>query len=178
MSRSVISWNRERSTRSRRSRSSLPVSEGQRGITLVEILIVITLSVIVAGMAMPWFLGVIESYRLRVAAWELAGDLRLARQKAVSTQSRHRICFSACDSPVPPGGYLLEREGTPLWVLDVTRTDLADGVTITDNAGGKFTFEAKGEVNGGTATLVSDAGTYEVKTAPSGRVRVCKGICP
>ena len=150
---------------------------GQRGVTLIEILIVVTLLVVVAGVAMPWFLGVIESYRLRVAAWELAGDLRLARQKAVTTQVRHRVCFSGCDSPVPAGGYLLEREGAP-WEVYVVRADLPDGVAISDNAGGKFTFEAKGGVNGGTATLSSTAGTYQVRTASTGRVRVCKGICP
>lgn len=151
---------------------------GQRGVTLIEILIVVTLLVVVAGVAMPWILGVIESYRLRVAAWEVAGDLRLVRQKAVTTQLRHRICFSACDSPVPVGGYLLEREGTPLWVLDVARTDLPNGIAISDNAGGKFTFESKGEVNGGTATLTNGTGTYEVKVSSTGRVRVCKGTCP
>ena len=150
---------------------------GQRGVTLIEILIVVTLLVVVAGVAMPWFLGVIESYRLRVGAWELVGDLRLARQKAVTTQVRHRVCFSGCDSPVPAGGYLLEREGAP-WELYVVRADLPDGVAISDNAGGKFTFEAKGGVNGGTATLSSTAGTYQVRTASTGRVRVCKGICP
>ncbi|MFQ5988331.1 MAG: Tfp pilus assembly protein FimT/FimU [Candidatus Methylomirabilales bacterium] len=151
---------------------------GRRGVTLIEILIVVTVFAIVAAMAMPWILGVIEAYRLRVAAWELAGDLRLARQKAVSTQVRHRVCLSNCASAVPPGGYLLEREGTPVWELDVVRSDLPDGVAITDNTGGKFTFEAKGGVNGGTATLSSTAGTYQVRTASSGRVRVCKGICP
>lgn len=150
---------------------------GQRGVTLIEILIVVTLSVVVAGVAMPWFLGVIESYRLRVAAWELAGDLRLARQKAVTTQVRHRICFSGCDSPVPAGGYLLEREETPLWKLDVVRADLPDGIAISDNAEGKFTFEAKGGVNGGKTTLTNGGGSYQVKTAPSGRVLVCKGTC-
>jgi len=153
------------------------VRGGQRGVTLIEILIIVTLLVVVAGVAMPWFLGVIEAYRLRVAAWELAGDLRLARQKAVTTQVRHRICFSGCDSPVPAGGYLLEREGAP-WELYVVRADLPDGVAISDNAGGKFTFEARGEVNGGRTTLENGGGTYQVKTAPSGRVLVCKGTCP
>ena len=156
---------------------------GQRGVTLIEILIIVTLVVVVAGVAMPWFLGVIESYRLRVAAWELAGDLRLARQKAVTTQVRHRICLLNCTSAVPAGGYLLERKVTDTdWALDVTRADLSDGVVITTNGpGDKITFDTKGELSGtlGTTTaLTNGTGTYEVKVASTGRVRVCKGTCP
>lgn len=153
---------------------------GQRGVTLIEILIIVTLLVVVAGVAMPWVLGVIESYRLRVGAWELAGDLRLARQKAVSTQVRHRICLSNCAGPVPTGGYLLERE-TAGWILDVARTDLPDGVAITTTApNDKLTFGSKGEVSGatGTMTITNGTGTYEVAVAVTGRVRVCKGTCP
>ncbi len=154
---------------------------GRRGVTLIEILIVVTVFAVVAAMGMPWVLGVIESYRLRVAAWELAGDLRLARQKAVTTQVKHRVCLSNCDSAVPPGGYLLEREGSPLWELDVVRSDLPDGVAITTTApNDKLTFGSKGEVSGatGTMTITNGTGTYEVAVAITGRVRVCKGICP
>lgn len=153
------------------------MTDGQKGFSLMEILMLVAVVVVLAGIAMPWFLGVLESYRLRVAAWEIAGDLRLARQKAVSTQIRHRICFSGCGGSVPAGGYLLEREGPP-WTVDVTRADLPDGVAVTDNAGGKFTFQAKGEVNGGTTTVTNGAGNYEIKIISSGRVLVCKGACP
>ncbi|MEE8282482.1 MAG: GspH/FimT family pseudopilin [candidate division NC10 bacterium] len=151
----------------------------------MEILIVLVVVAVMTALAMPWILGNMESYRVRVAAWELAGDLRLARQRAVSLQQRHRICFAACgDGTISPptGGYLLERNDPtappPGWVLYLTRDDVPNGVSITDNAGGKFTFEAKGEVNGGTTTLTNLAGSYQVKTLSTGRVRVCKGTCP
>lgn len=154
---------------------------GQRGITLIEILIVVTLLVVAAGAAMPWFLTAIEGYRLRVAAWEIAGDLRLVRQKAVTSQVRHRICLSNCASPVPAGGYLLEREGAS-WELYVARADLPDGVGVTTNGpGNKITFDTKGELSGtlgATTTVVNGIGMYEVKVASTGRVRVCKGTCP
>jgi prepilin-type N-terminal cleavage/methylation domain-containing protein len=156
------------------------VSGDQRGITLIEILIVVTLLVVAAGVAMPWFLGVIEGYRLRVAAWEIAGDLRLARQKSVSTQVQYRICLSNCASAVPAGGYLLERQAGG-WVLDVARNDLPDGVVVTTNGpGDKITFDTKGELAGTlgtTTTLTNGTGTYEVRVASTGRVRVCKGTC-
>jgi Tfp pilus assembly protein FimT len=151
----------------------------------MEMLMVLLALVVMAGMAMPSVFRTMEAYRLRGAAWNLAGDVRLARQKAVSIQVQHRICFSNCSDAVPAGGYLLERENPggppPGWVVDVRRADLPDGVTITNNApGGKLTFDTKGGLwgaTGATVTLTNSSGTYDVVTAMTGRVRVCKGSC-
>ncbi len=148
-----------------------------RGISIIEILMVALALAVLAGMGMPSLLRTLDAYRLRGAAWNLAGDLRLARQKAVSLQQRHRICFANCADPVPAGGYLLEREAPP-WMVDVRRADLPDGVAINDNVGGKFTFEAKGEVNGGCTTLTNGVGSYQIRILSSGRVLVSKGPCP
>lgn len=147
----------------------------------MEVLITVVLLLVIAGLAAPWILSTFQAYRLRVAAWELAGDLRLARQKAVSLQQRHRICFSGCSTAVPPGGYLLEREqAAGAWVMETSRGDLPDGITITTTAPtGTVTFESKGEVSGAmaTITLTSDVGTYQLTTAQTGRIQVCKGTC-
>ncbi|MGH7371570.1 MAG: GspH/FimT family pseudopilin [Candidatus Methylomirabilales bacterium] len=156
-----------------------------KGISIIEILMVALALAVMAGMAMPSVSRTLEVYRLRGAAWNLAGDLRLARQKAVSLQLDHRICLTDCSDAVPAGGYLLERQNPggppPGWVVDVFRSDVPDGVTITTTAlGGKLTFDTKGGVSGamGTMTLTNGSGTYQVATAITGRVLVCKGNCP
>lgn len=181
MFRSVKFWSRERNTYLRRSRKSPPAIGDQEGVTAMEILIVLVVVGIMTALAMPLILGNMQSYRVRVAAWEMAGDLRLARQRAVSLQKRHRICLSTCGSLVPTGGYLLERKEGVTWVVDLVRTDIPNGVDLTTTApGGKLTFGSKGEVWGATGTMKLEnvSGTYEVATATSGRVRVCKGTCP
>jgi len=180
MSQGVRSWSRERSTGLRRWRKSAPIVGDDRGISIIEILMVLLALGVMAGMAMPSLLRTSETYRLRGAAWNLAGDLRLARQTAVSTQVRHRFCLSGCDNPVPAGGYLLEREAAPSWEV-LARVNVSDGVTITSNIpGDKLTFDTKGGVSGamGTMTLTNGSGTYQVVTAITGRVLVCKGPCP
>lgn len=177
MSLGVRSSSRERSIGLHRWRKSAPKVGNDTGISIIEILMVALALAVLAGMGMPSLLRTLDAYRLRGAAWNLAGDLRLARQKAVSLQQRHRICFANCAGPVPAGGYLLERE-VPPWMVDVRRADLPDGVAINDNAGGKFTFEAKGEVNGGCTTLTNDVGSYQIRILSSGRVLVSKGPCP
>lgn len=166
----------------RRSRENFLALKEQRGFTGIEIFVVLVVIGIMAAAATPWILGAIQTYRVRAAAWELAGDLRLARQKAVSLQRGHRICFAACGSPVPTGAYLLERQDPtpppPRWVLDITRNDIPNGVAVTSPVN-ILTYGTKGDGSGGTITLTNNIGTYVVVAAPSGRVRVCKGtICP
>ncbi|MGH7404931.1 MAG: pilus assembly FimT family protein [Candidatus Methylomirabilales bacterium] len=152
-----------------------------RGASLMELFMVGVALVVLVGMAMPLVFRTLEAYRLRGAAWNLAGDLRLARQKAVSLQLDHRICFANCDAAVPAGGYLLQRKvtaGPPaVWFVDVRRADLPDGLTLTWSADA-VRYDLKGEASGSTITLTNSAGTYDVVASPSGRVRACKPTCP
>src|SRR3972149_6235762 len=96
MSQSVRSWSRERSTGLHRWSRSAPTVGGERGFSLMEILMVAAALVVLAGMAMPSVFRTLEVYRLRGAAWNLAGDLRLARQKAVSPQLHPRDVVGQC----------------------------------------------------------------------------------
>jgi len=177
MFQGVRSSSRERNIGLHRWRKSAPKVGNDWGISIIEILMVALALAVLAGMGMPSLLRTIDAYRLRGAAWNLAGDLRLARQKAVSLQQRHRICFANCAGPVPARGYLLERE-VPPWTVDVRRADVPDGLVFTDDAGRKFTFEAKGEVNGGCTQLTNAVGSYQIRILSSGRVLVSKGPCP
>ena len=166
----------------RRWGKTVPMMADDKGISIIEILMVALALAVLAGMAMPSFLSTLEAYRLRGAAWNLAGDLRLARQKAVSLQLDHRICFANCDgAAVPAGGYLLQRKvsaGPPaVWFVDVRRGDLPDGLTLTWSSDA-VTYDLKGEASGSTITLTNSAGTYAVVASPSGRVRACKVSCP
>ena len=180
MSQGVRSWSRERSTGLRRWRRSAPTVGDDRGISIIEILMVALALAVMAGMAMPSVFRTLEVYRLRGAAWNLAGDLRLARQKAVSLQLDHRICFANCGDAVPAGGYLLQRKVSAapvVWFVDVRRADLPDGLTLTWSAD-VVRYDLKGEASGSTITMTNSAGTYAVVASPSGRVRACKGTCP
>lgn len=152
-----------------------------KGASLMELFMVGVALVVLVGMAMPLVYRTLQAYRLRGAAWNLAGDLRLARQKAVSLQLDHRICFANCDAAVPVGGYLLQRKnpGPPVvWSVDVRRGDLPDGLMINPGAADAVTYDLKGEASGGTIDLTNSVGAYQVKASPSGRVRACKGSCP
>ncbi len=149
----------------------------------MEIVILVAILLIVSGLALPGILGSIQAYRLRVAAWELAGDLRLARQKAVSTQLRYRVCFTECTDPTPSPGYLVQREEGGLYSgtwrmqfsVDFAKQFVGSALTISPNA--NPTFDPKGSAGGATITLANPSGSYQLAIAQTGRVKVCKGSC-
>jgi len=163
-------------------RRPLPFRErGCRGATAVELLTLIVLLIVLVAFAIPGINPVVLRSRLRGAAWQVAGELRLARQRAVTVKKRFQLCTDGCAVPVPPGSYSLEREdgaiGSGNWVNENgVATRLPLDVAITANATPKFTIT--GTAAGATVTLSNLLGVYTVVVAPSGRVKVCEGACP
>ena len=144
--------------------------------TVVDLLIAVGLLAVMSAFSLPTLTGVIEGYRLRSAAWQLAGDLRLARQKAVSTNRRHRVCFNNCGATVSAGGYLIQRDTGSGWDIEAAVPPPRDKVQVTSNA--TITFAETGEAAGGTVTLAGGASSFQVRTHFTGKVTVCKGSCP
>ncbi|HLC21305.1 MAG TPA: GspH/FimT family pseudopilin [Candidatus Methylomirabilis sp.] len=145
------------------------------GFTLPELLLTVGLVGIVSAAALPTLAGTVQSYRVRTAAWQVAGDLRLARQKAVSSNHRHRVCFSDCGGAVPADGYLIQREEGSRWEIDTAVQPSSKGVQVRSNA--TITFAHTGEAAGGTVTLLSGPASFQVRTHFTGKVTVCKGSC-
>ncbi len=146
----------------------------------MELLTLVVLVGILTAIAIPNVSPVVLRYRLRGAAWQLGGDLRLARQRAVTLQKRFRICVTNCAIAVPAGRYSLERDdGTtlyPLWVSeDGVPVRLPQDVTVRATA--TASFAPTGTASGSTFTLSNPLGTYQVTISSVGRVRVCEGRC-
>jgi Tfp pilus assembly protein FimT len=146
----------------------------------VELITIVFLMVILAAVAIPGFTPVILNYRLRGAAWQVTGDLRLARQRAVTLRKRFRVCVTGCLITVPPGAYTIERDdgtvASPKWVSD-TGVVVRLGTSVTISTTATVTFSTNGMASGGTYTVSNLAGTYQVVVAFPGRVQVCKGSC-
>lgn len=150
-------------------------ARSQRAFSLVEALCAIGLVALLAAVALPNLADTIERYRVRTAAWQVAGDLRLARAKAVGTRRLHRVCFDRCGAPVPADGYLIQRKEGTEWVIDSTVQAPSAGIRTTSN--GNILFNESGEAVGGTVTLENGLSTLQVRTHYTGRVRLCKETC-
>jgi len=154
---------------------------GGRGFTYVELLTVTVVILIMLMVAIPRVGSVVQHLRLRSAAWQLAGDLRLARQRAVTLRTRMRVCLSSCALSVPAGAYSMEIDrGTPSvpdWKSESgLAVRLPRDVTVGTTA--TVTFASTGMASAGTYTLANQMGTYEVAVSLAGQVRVCSGACP
>ncbi len=153
---------------------------GRRGATVVELITLVVLLAILVAIAIPNMSPVVLNYRLRGAAWQLAGDIRLARQRAVTLRKRFRVCVSGCAITVPTGAYSLEVEQLPVGSLNYTSetgtaTKLPQDVTVSATA--TPTFSISGAANGSTFTLTNIMGTYQIKVRSTGEVKVCQGTC-
>lgn len=63
----------------------------RRGVTLAELVVVCTLTALVAGIAVPRTRGLLDGLRLRQAAHEVAGALTLARAAAIQRGTYIRL---------------------------------------------------------------------------------------
>src|SRR5262245_15386155 len=66
-----------------------------RGFTMVELAITILVMGMLFAFAIPAFQNISQSYQLKGAAENLAGQLRLAREKAIATGTGQPIHFTA-----------------------------------------------------------------------------------
>lgn len=79
-----------------------PVKTNQRGITLMELMIVIVTLGIMAAMATPRFLDYIPRLRTKAAVREVVSQLRLARSTAIAEKIPMGVYFNSYE-----GGYVV-----------------------------------------------------------------------
>jgi prepilin-type N-terminal cleavage/methylation domain-containing protein len=72
----------------------------ERGITLLEMLVVVTLIALMAGLALPSFSGGMDALRLRSAAGSVAGALNFALRSAERRQLPVEVTISPSRSAV------------------------------------------------------------------------------
>jgi prepilin-type N-terminal cleavage/methylation domain-containing protein len=142
----------------------------QRGVTLIELIIVMAIIAIGATLTAPNIGGWLPNYRLRSATRDVASTLRLAQIKAVSNNTSYQVVFdTAHDS------YILQYQDTGGWV--------ADGISQTLPTGVKFnttfplnitTFSPNSTATDGNVTLNNNKGSMKTVRllGLTGRIRI------
>jgi prepilin-type N-terminal cleavage/methylation domain-containing protein len=127
----------------------------QRGITLLELIIVMVIIAIGAVLTTPNISGWLPNYRLRSATRDVASIMRLAQLKAVSSNTSFRVSFNVLND-----SYVLEYQTTGgAWVAEGGTQTLPTGVKVNTDFGNVATFSPNSTSTDGNITLNNTKGS-------------------
>ncbi len=132
----------------------------KKGLTLVELAVVMVIIGVVAALAVPNVGRWLPNYRLRSATRDIVSTLRLAQMKAVSTSLNYQVSFN-----VAGGNYILQRNTGGLWVNEGGSQALPSGISLnTTFANNTALFRSDSSSNGGSVVLQNSKGGINTVT--------------
>jgi prepilin-type N-terminal cleavage/methylation domain-containing protein len=134
-----------------------------RGFSMIELLAVLALAGILAGLALPGWNRLLPSQHLASSVRVVQSELQAIKMRAAAENAGYRFVYEA-NAP----DYAIEKNGNP-----IATKALPEGVSITK--AGAISFSPRGTANGNRVRLESrDGSCQQVVVSPTGRVRACK----
>jgi Tfp pilus assembly protein FimT len=154
----------------------------QAGVTLTELVVVVSVIIIFAATSLPFLGSIIPELKTRGAAEQVVESLRTARQNAIGTTATYRVIFQTsqiqtiCTDGTPAGNSCPANRPP-----DVTEAVIGDA-TLTATPS-EMQFDPKGGTTTGAGNVIVayPSGTsWRVEVNTPGRVRSCTGTtaCP
>jgi len=127
----------------------------KKGITLLELIIVMVIIAIGAVLTAPNIGGWLPYYRLRSATRDLVSTMRVAQMKAISNNLRYQISFDIGNK-----SYILQYQNTGgTWVNDGAVQTLPIGVQFNTTFGNIANFFPDSTSTNGNVILNNTKGT-------------------
>lgn len=146
---------------------------GQRGFTLVELMVIIAIIGIISTMATPLFMTFLRASETQGASQELAAMLQQARELAIARNTDYRVEIEQGNNRLR----FVRTSDNVVWTGPGTDAQgyrrLVNQARLTNRTANP-TFTRLGAAGGGTITVQNTRGTssQNVIVAPSGRIRI------
>jgi prepilin-type N-terminal cleavage/methylation domain-containing protein len=142
------------------------MGRSQRGFTLVEIVLALTLAGLFIYGGAYTFQRLVPKFQLQSGIWEVTSGLNQARFRAIMSGAPVRVRFV-------PSGFVFERYDEAAKIWRTARAASLPGVTVRAN--NSPVFHPQGTVSDLASISVSNArGSYRITIAITGRVRTTR----
>jgi Tfp pilus assembly protein FimT len=142
--------------------------------TLLDMIVALALSAIVAGIAIPNLMALAPAYRLNAAARQIQSELHRLKSRAVAQNIDYRVVFLA------PSLYKIEKKTNAIYVPTGEDKSLPEGIVYGNTSAADISFTPRGTSNSDTIRLCNSRqeGKNVIVFGGTGRIRVVSGPCP
>ncbi len=141
----------------------------QKGVTLIELIVVMVIIAIGAALTTPNIGGWLRTYRLRSATRDVASTLRLAQIKAVSANTTYQVVFDTVNN-----SYIIQyQDTTNAWVIEGATQILPTGIRFNTTFGNVASFSPNSVIaSSGDVNFNNTKGMTKKIRLLSGRIRI------
>ncbi len=140
----------------------------QKGVTLIELIIVMVIIAIGATLMAPGLSSWMPHYRLRGATRDIVSTMRIAQMRAISNNLTYQISFDPANR-----SYILQYDTGGIIVNDGDVQVLSSGVQFnTTFAGNIATFRSDSTITTGIVNLINSKGSQKTISLAGRRIRI------
>lgn len=128
---------------------------GPQGFSLIELVMVMTITAILAGIALPRYADALARYRVDAAARRVIADLEYARSLARAQSAGIQVKFKTDEDCLRLTGVQSMDDAGQEWALDLSAKPYYADLVSNDFSGSNLTFNGYGYPDSGGSIVIA-----------------------